>query len=165
MATALGSSFNVSTWAKFRVVWCLQLNYDFESSQFSVEYKTGIKSASPGSGLIRYRPRSDFFGGDFQPSIWSQAFTESFPPPVTGDKMYADPVQLNTSSPSGYEAANVTDELRDELTGATVGFESGQTTTIPASFWQEGRYTWNPASPFNPSGGWVVSIEKFVAFT
>ena len=58
-----------------------------------------------------------------------------------------------------------TDELKAELTGATVNFSSERSTTITEVFWDEGRYTWNPAQPDPFDAGVVVSIEKFVAFT
>ena len=58
MASAVGSSAALSTWGKFRCVWCLQENYDYTTfSDHNITFGSGQKAAAAGSGLIRYKPR------------------------------------------------------------------------------------------------------------
>lgn len=169
MGFLVGSSAALSTWGKFRCVWCLQDNGDVTNLQdHDITYGSGQKSAADGSGLIRWRPRAIVFPfGDVQPSIRNDVYSNSpFLPPTWGNKISCQPLQVNASSPTGFESAAVTDELRAELNGDTVTFTDGQTTTIADILWQEGVYKWNgPLPPPIVDAGEVVSIGKFIAFS
>ena len=172
MGSIVGSSTALSTWGKFRCVWCLQLNYDVTSvTDYDITYGSGQKAAADGSGLIRWRPRPivlPYGYEDLQPTIHNQAFTNfpPGPPPYPGgNRIYGEPLQVSATSPSGYESKAVTDEAKAELTGDTVTFTDSRTTTIDAIFWDEGRYTWDgPHLPPLVNAGDVVSIGKFTAF-
>ena len=168
MGSIVGSSTALSTWGKFRCVWCLQLNYDVTSvTDHDITYGSGQKAAADGSGLIRWRPRpivAPFGLEDVQPTIFNQAYIVSFPPPFGGNRIYGEPLQVSATSPTGFESKAVTDEARAELTGDTVTFTDTRTTTIDAIFWDEGRYTWDGPTLGPTNAGDVVSIGKFTAF-
>ena len=167
MASAVGSSAALSTWGKFRCAWCLQLNYDVtELGDYHITYGSGQKAAAAGSGLIRWRPRPLFpgFTDEVQPTIWNQAYTDSFPPPIGGNRIYSQPLQVNAGSPTGVESAAVTDEAKAVMTGATVGFFDGRSTTITSTFWDTGRQTWDGPGPSPTVAGDVVSIGNLTAF-
>ena len=169
MGDIVGSSATLSTWGKFRCVWCLQENYDFTSAtDFDITYASGQKSAADGSGLIRWRPRPivlPYFSDDVQPSIWNQTFTGSFIPPfTTGNRIFSTPFKVNGSTATGYESTAVTDEAKAQLTGETVNFSGGYTTTINNILWTEARYIWNPAAFPGFAAGDVTSIGKLTAF-
>ena len=168
MASAVGSSAALSTWGKFRCVWCLQENYDYTTfSDHNITFGSGQKAAAAGSGLIRYKPRpisGTYFSDDLQPTIWNQAYTDSFPPPIGGNRIYSQPLQVKVGSPTGVESAAVTDEAKAVMTGATVGFFDGRSTAITSTFWDTGRQTWDGPGPSPTVAGDVVSIGNLTAF-
>lgn len=169
MGFLVGSSAALSTWGKFRCAWCVQSNFDVTNVQdHDITYGSGQKSAADGSGLIRWRPRPLFasFTDEYQPTIWNNVYS-NFPvlPPTWGNRIFSDPRQVSATSPTGFESAAVTDELRAELNGDTVTFTTGST-TIADILWQEGVYKWNgPSPPPIVDAGDVVSIGKFTAFS
>ena len=169
MGSLVGSSAALSTWGKFRCAWCLQDNGDITNgTDHDITYGSGQKSAADGSGLIRWRPRPLFASSSFeyQPSIRNDVYS-NFPvlPPTWGNKISTQPQQASATSPTGFESAAVTDELRAELNGDTVTFTTGST-AIADILWQEGVYKWNgPLPPPIVDAGDVVSIGKFIAFS
>jgi hypothetical protein len=167
MATGVGTAGYVSTWGKFRCVWCLQENYDFPTfSDYNITYGSGQKASASGSGLIRYRPRplTPFFSDELQPTIWNQAYTDSFPPPIGGNRIYSQPQVFSASSPTGVESEAVTDEAKAVMTGATVDFLDGRSTTITSALWDTGRQTWDGPGPSPTIAGDVVAIGNLTAF-
>lgn len=168
MASSVGSSAALSTWGKFRCTWCLQLNYDITSAtDFDITYGSGQKASADGSGLIRWKPRPivpPYFTSDVQPSIFNQAYLISFPPAFGGNRIFTDTLQASATSPTGVESSAVTVESRAELTGELVGFFDGRNTALNATFWDEGRYTWDGPTLGPTSAGDVVSIGKLTAF-
>lgn len=167
MATGVGMAAATSTWGKFRCVWCLQENYDVTTfSDYNITYGSGQKSAASGSGLIRYMPRplTPFGTDELQPTIWNQVFTVSFPPFVGGNRIFSQPLQVNGSSPTGFESKAVTDEAKAVMTGATVGFTDGRSTAITSTLWDTGRQVWSGPTLAEPDAGDVVSIGNLTAF-
>jgi len=169
MGSLVGNSAALSTWGKFRCAWCVQQNFDIPSAtDFDITYGSGQKSAADGSGLIRWRPRPivlPIFSDDLQPTIWGQAFTGSFVFPfTTGNRIYSEPFRVNSSTATGYESTAVTDEAKAQLTGETVNFSGGYSTTINTILWTEARYTWNPPAYPGFIAGDVTSIGKLTAF-
>lgn len=168
MGSLVGSSAALSTWGKFRCAWCLQLAYDYTSSDHDITYGSGQKAAADGSGLIRWKPRPiviPFFSEQVQPSVFNQAFTDfSFSPPQGGNRIFTDTKVASGTSPTGFESNAVTEEARAQLTGELVTFFDTRTTAITTTFWDEARYTWNGPVVGATNAGDVVSIGKLTAF-
>jgi hypothetical protein len=144
------------------------LNYDITFlGDHDITYGSGQKAAADGSGLIRWRPRPIVFpygSDDLQPTIFNEVFTVSNPPFVGANRIIGEPLQVSATSPTGFESSAVTVESRAELTGQTVTFFDTRTTTLNATFWDEGRYTWAGPALAEPDAGDVVSIGKLTAF-
>ena len=123
---------NVSTWGKFRHVWRYKVFAPYDGGNNWIDFPDGLKSAAPGSGLIRGAPWLGFLPVEF----WNQGFsTGSSPPFAVGNRMFANPT-----------FGNSTLETQAELTGQTVTFQDFRTGVIPASFWTTGVYVWDPAT-------------------
>lgn len=142
MAYAVGSTETISTWGKFRHVWRYKVFATFDAGNHWIDFPDGLKSAAPGSGLIRGSPwflwgPSGPSGSSFLPvEFFNQGFTTGSTPPFPfGNRMFANP-QFN----------NATLETQAELTGETVTFQDFRTGVIPASFWTTGVYVWDPAT-------------------
>jgi len=169
MGYLVGNSAALSTWGKFRCVWCLQLNYDYtNASDFDITYASGQKASADGSGLIRWKPRPivvPYFADQIQPSIFNVGFIDfSFSPPQGGNRIFTDTKVVSGTSPTGFESNAVTEEARAQLTGELVTFFDTRTTAITSIFWDEARYTWNGPVVSATAAGDVVSIGKLTAF-
>jgi hypothetical protein len=160
MGTLLGSSVSVSTWGKFRCTLDVLTDYDqhYTETDYSIEYTQGFKSASSGSGLIRYESRFIEFP---HPAIYNQIYLINYGPPLNeGNYMGTYPARY--LSPS-YESIAVTNEVQTELTGQTVTFSGGYTATISGGLWTSNRQNWR--SNIGASGApYVNGVGKLVAF-
>lgn len=162
MGQIVGDSIGYSTWGKFRCAWCLQSNYDYTGSAFWITYNSGLKASATGSGLIRY---VSWYYGDPNPTIYNETYVITpGSPPFGGNRIYSVPSQVSATSPTGLESAAVTDEARVQLTGETVSFSGGLSTTITSTLWDEAVYVWNGPMLSPPLAGDVVSIGKLTAF-
>jgi len=151
MGAIVGSAESVSTWGKFRCAISYKTPSDFEPNGNSVVYLNGLKSASPGNGLMRSGPQFFYFSIEF----FNIAFTTgSFPPFALGNRMIANPA-----------TGILPIETQDQLTGETVTFQDLRTGVIPPSFWTTGSYTWSPAIIGNTfAGDEIVGITKLERF-
>jgi len=151
MASAVGSVDSISTWGKFRHVWRYGAFQPYDGGTNWIYFPTGLKSAAPGSGLIRGAPWFGFLPVEF----FNQGFTTGSTPPFPfGNRMYANPL-----------TGNSTLETQAELTGETVTFQDFRTGVIPASFWTTGVYVWDPATIGGTFAGdeieGITKLERF----
>lgn len=147
MATAVGSSTAVSTWGKFRCAMILNDDYGtggagFVATDYSIDYLTGsdgVKSAAPGSGLIRYPRFNQSTNFAQQPSIFS-AYS-GFIPPI-GNRLIGIP----GNSTNGFLMPT---EVRAQLEGQTVTL-TGLSATLNSTFFTTDVQFIGGASPAQP---------------
>ena len=162
MATLVGSAGRVSTWGKFRCVMAYNDNIDYYTNSFygfNIHYLSGVKSAADGSGLIRYVPWERNLSPRFrQPFISDARYSPS--PGISANQLYTFP-PVYTSPLDFTESMAATIEVQNELTGETVTFTNGMTTTILPVLWSNNRQTWRTGVSVITD---VASVGKLVAF-
>jgi hypothetical protein len=162
MGRLLGSSPNISTWAKFRCTWGIDDDglIHFIDYNHNITFYKGFKSAASGSGLIRYAPPD--YGGVYwrQPYIFNVTYLVSFNPTVAGFRIGTVPAQAVGSN---YESAAATIELQTLLTGQSIQFSSGQSTTMTSGLWTTNRKNWFQFTTSRPTP-WVSGITYMEFF-
>jgi hypothetical protein len=160
MGTLLGTSAAVSTWAKFRNVMGIEDRDDShlpEIYPYSAYYLQGLKSASDGSGLIRY-PRLDSTGPG--PTIYNGFHLISIGPPINYGNQLTTAPNRSTGGTS-YESQAVTNEVQAELTGQTATSSTGVTVVISSSLWTANSQYWRS----NISDAPIINgVGKLLAF-
>lgn len=163
MGRLLGSSPNISTWARFRCTWDINddNNIHYLDYGHNTTFYKGFKSAASGSGLIRYVP-SDYGGVYYrQPYIYNQTYLVSLNPTVAGYYIGTVPGQAVGAN---FESAAVTSELQELLTNQSVQFSSGQSTSMTSPLWTTNRKNWFTFTESRPTQ-WVSGIAYMEFFT
>lgn len=155
MAVLIGSFHTVSTWGKFRCVWCLDNFAAFNKTAFTIEYLTGEgikgqKSAAEGSGLIRW-PRGIAQFIDQQPTIGIVPVGDD------GNVLYIAPF-ITVPVPWANSAA--TEEIKNELIGQTV-VHNGGSSVISSDLFDDGQQNVGGANiDYSP----IISVGKLMPF-
>lgn len=151
MAVIVGSSDTVSTWGKFRCVWCLDDVKGFYKTAFNIDYLTGEgikgqKSAAEGSGWIRW-PRGIAPLNDQQPTIGIVLLGDD------GNVLYNAPHLVGVTSAA-------TEEIEKELIGQTVTHNGGSS-VISSDLFDDGQQNvGGPNIDYSP----IISVGKLMPF-
>ena len=146
MATALAS-----TWGRFRCAYSKNTPVirDCTVSQHNVTYNSGMKSASDGSGLIRFRSPDN----DLTPASWQPDFTNLYSPPLESNS------NVMILRPELFKSATV--ETEAQLIGETITLTGGSMVIDSSLFNSSG-------SQFYADGsidyGTITAIGKLTAF-
>lgn len=147
MGVLVGSEEYVSTWAKMRCAYAMNSRAHVATAN-NVEYLSGLKSAEPGSGLIRHSAKTTLATYFYQPlffNFYSPSFEED------RNAIYLQGANLYSS----------TVEFEAELVGQLINLTGGSMTISSALFSSAGFQDYADGST---DYGSITSIGKLTAF-